>query len=47
VMNLQCSEPSCAMQESGTVPLIFDQEHFTAAGSLLIARKIRDAKLIL
>ena len=46
LLTLQCAETSCAMSDSSGPPLIFDQEHFTADGSVLIAQRMRDANLI-
>jgi peptidoglycan/LPS O-acetylase OafA/YrhL len=41
---LECMVPSCAIA-AGERPLLFDQEHFTREGSVLIAQKLRDGRI--
>jgi hypothetical protein len=38
MMTLLCTKGSCVTQDSSGLPLIFDEEHFTSAGSLWAAR---------
>ena len=36
-----CSGASCLTRDDASMPLLFDSEHFTARGSLLVARRLR------
>jgi len=37
---------SCALREWTRMPVIFDHEHFTAEGSVLVAQRLQAARLI-
>ena len=47
LIRLLCPNQSCSVSNSKQLPMIFDQEHYTADGSAFIARRLQDEKALL
>ena len=41
LLRLLCSGYSCLNRDDKDLPLLFDDEHFTTEGSILVARKLK------
>jgi hypothetical protein len=42
MIDLLCSKASCALEDESGLPLIYDGEHFTAGGSVFVAKRLSD-----
>ncbi len=45
ILELFCPAGRCELQDARGMPLIFDQEHFTAEGSIMVASALRQSRV--